>query len=211
MPGWTIVNAIPLPGVDVVADISDLRKWEDGVADVVYMSHVLEHLDYMDQLQPTLKEILRVIKPGGMLKCSVPDLAILCQMFVQLASQKDDTSLEGRHCSRLRCGDNTGSWTREDYRHNGMQDPVLPVIRMQVMRMIYGGQMDAFDFHKVGFDFCMLRGFLLAAGFSSVERVEQIDEVSTSVFAHFTGALRAEARGDGGRGVVHGLVAKKES
>ena len=37
--------------------------------------------------------------------------------------------------------------------------------------------MDPFDFHKVGFDFDMLRGFLLASGFSSVERVDQIDEV----------------------------------
>ena len=48
----------------------------------VYMSHTLEHIDYMDALQPTLQEIARVIRPGGVLKCSVPDLAILCQMFL---------------------------------------------------------------------------------------------------------------------------------
>jgi predicted SAM-dependent methyltransferase len=55
----------------------------------VYMSHTLEHIDYMDALQPTLQEIARVIRPGGMFKCSVPDLAILCQMFLNL--QGDDT------------------------------------------------------------------------------------------------------------------------
>jgi len=44
--------------------------------------------------------------------------------------------------------------------------------------MIFGGQMDAFDHHKVGFDWSILRGFLLAAGFSSVQRVDQIDKVS---------------------------------
>ncbi|MGB1595070.1 MAG: methyltransferase type 11, partial [Promethearchaeia archaeon] len=57
--GWTIVNALPLPGVDVVAEISNLRAWCDGSVDMVYMSHTLEHLDYMDLLQPTLQEVAR--------------------------------------------------------------------------------------------------------------------------------------------------------
>ena len=79
---------------------------------------------------------------------------------------------------RLRSGNRKG-W-REDWwyrEHADIQDPILPVAKMQVMRMIYGGQMDAFDHHRVGFDFSILRGFLLAAGFSSVQRVDQIDEV----------------------------------
>jgi len=40
----------------------------------------LEHIDYQDQLFPTLHEVARVIKPGGIFKCSVPDLVILCKV-----------------------------------------------------------------------------------------------------------------------------------
>jgi hypothetical protein len=50
------------------------------------------------------------------------------------------------------------------------------VTRITIMRMIYGGQMDAFDFHKAGFDFAVLEAYLLAAGFTSVQRVDKIDE-----------------------------------
>jgi predicted SAM-dependent methyltransferase len=151
------------------------------------MSHTLEHIDYMDALQPTLQEIARVIRPGGVLKCSVPDLASLCQMFLNL--QGDDTNAcasagedpndrkQFKQPFRLRCGNHTKQWLSTSYQHADIQDPILPVMRMQVMRMIFGGQMDPFDHHRVGFDFCILRGFLLAAGFSSVHRVDQIDEV----------------------------------
>jgi hypothetical protein len=33
--GWTIVNALPLPGVDVVCDAGDLRTWADGAVEEV--------------------------------------------------------------------------------------------------------------------------------------------------------------------------------
>ena len=141
----------------------------------VYMSHTLEHIDYMDALQPALREVARVIRSGGVFRCSVPDLAILCEMFLHL--QGDDDSSAGKQSWRLRCGHHTEEWSSSSFQHAGIQDPILPVMRMQVMRMIFGGQMDAFDHHRVGFDFCILRGFLLAAGFSSVQRVDQIDQV----------------------------------
>ena len=41
VPGWTIVNALPLPGVDEVADIGNLRRWADNTVDIVYMSHTV--------------------------------------------------------------------------------------------------------------------------------------------------------------------------
>jgi predicted SAM-dependent methyltransferase len=209
-PGWTIVNALPLPGVDVVSDAGDLRAWADGsveevglppqtrlvwscvraaptyirtqlararalslscspslsralalsraralslslslshththththVHTQVYMSHTLEHIDYMDALQPALREVARVIKPGGVFRCSVPDLAILCQMFVQL--QDDDESSAGAQSWRLRCGNHTQEWMSGAFQHPGIRDPVLPAMKMQVMRIGLGGQM----------------------------------------------------------------------
>ena len=44
--------------------------------------------------------------------------------------------------------------------------------RNLVMRMMFGGQVDEYDFHKTGFDFDMLQGALITAGFSNITRVE---------------------------------------
>jgi predicted SAM-dependent methyltransferase len=44
--------------------------------------------------------------------------------------------------------------------------------RFEVMRMMFGGQLDEFDFHRVGLTFEFLGSFLRQAGFSSVERVD---------------------------------------
>lgn len=43
--------------------------------------------------------------------------------------------------------------------------------RMHIMRMAFGGQVDADDFHHVGLSFEILSDFLRSAGFSRVERV----------------------------------------
>lgn len=53
-------------------------------------------------------------------------------------------------------------------------DPGLVIQeRMVVLRMIYGGQTDAHDFHKVGLNFELLRSLLESSGFKHVRRVEQ--------------------------------------
>jgi predicted SAM-dependent methyltransferase len=43
------------------------------------------------------------------------------------------------------------------------------------MRMIFGGQMDAHDLHKVGLTLEFLDSYLRHAGFVSVDRVETFD------------------------------------
>ncbi len=45
--------------------------------------------------------------------------------------------------------------------------------RWQVMRMIFGGHMDAHDYHLVGLNQEFLAGYLQAAGFARVERVSR--------------------------------------
>lgn len=42
--------------------------------------------------------------------------------------------------------------------------------RFEVMRLIFGGQMDAHDVHKAGLTFEFLSGYLRQAGFAEVER-----------------------------------------
>jgi len=79
--GWTVLNIQPGPVVDIVGTCTDLSMIASDSVDDVYASHVLEHLGYVTELPKALGEIFRVLKPGGRLMASVPDLEILCGLF----------------------------------------------------------------------------------------------------------------------------------
>ena len=46
--------------------------------------------------------------------------------------------------------------------------------RYLIMRMIFGGHMDAYDYHYVGFNAEFLGSFLLEAGYTNVRRVKDL-------------------------------------
>ncbi|MBK8285344.1 MAG: methyltransferase domain-containing protein [Ahniella sp.] len=80
--GWENFNAVPSAAVDHLGNGRDLGRFSDESFDLIYASHVLEHFDWRHELPPVLKEWRRVLKPGGELHVSVPDLAILCRLFL---------------------------------------------------------------------------------------------------------------------------------
>jgi predicted SAM-dependent methyltransferase len=83
--GWTILDALPGPVVDHVGTCQDLSFLADESCSEIYASHVLEHLGYDGELLKTLVGFHRVLKPGGRVRVSVPDLEILCRLFVNPA------------------------------------------------------------------------------------------------------------------------------
>lgn len=48
-------------------------------------------------------------------------------------------------------------------------------VQYQLMRILFGGQTDAWDYHKAGFTPELLAGFLGNAGFDEVQRVDRFD------------------------------------
>jgi predicted SAM-dependent methyltransferase len=80
--GWSILDPLPGPIVDYVGNCNDLSFLADESCSEVYASHVLEHLGYNGEIQKTLKGIHRVLKPGGLLRVSVPVLNTLCRLFL---------------------------------------------------------------------------------------------------------------------------------
>jgi predicted SAM-dependent methyltransferase len=134
--GWEVLDANPGPHVDHVCNAVDLSRFADATFSEIYASHVVEHLDYKDQLLATLQEWHRVLTPGGMLHVSVPDMDTLARLFLdrQLLSMDE---------------------------------------RFLVMRMIFGGHVDQYDYHVVGLNEEFLLRFLHAAGFSQAVRVPE--------------------------------------
>jgi predicted SAM-dependent methyltransferase len=133
--GWEILNTNPGPNVDHVCNANKLSQFSDGMFSEIYASHIVEHLDYKDELFSTLKEWLRVMEPGGKIYISVPDLDILAGLLLQ----KDKLTLDDRFF---------------------------------VMRMIFGGHGDEWDYHVVGLNEDFLRKFLDGAGFINITKVD---------------------------------------
>lgn len=90
--GWEILNANPAPYVDHVCNANDLSQFDNDTFEQIYASHVVEHLDYRDELVRTLAEWNRVLVPGGTLLLSVPDLDTLASLLLQ----KDRLSVDER-------------------------------------------------------------------------------------------------------------------
>ena len=81
-PGWKILNILPGPHVDYVGSCTDLSQFADNSVEEVYASHVMEHLGFRNELPAALREIRRVLRPGGVFRVSVPDMERLCTLFV---------------------------------------------------------------------------------------------------------------------------------
>ncbi len=82
-PEFINLDARPMPHVHIVSrNIINLRSIPDASLDMVYMSHVLEHVPRGQVLQ-SLKEMWRVLKPGGLLRISVPDFDHIIRIYEQ--------------------------------------------------------------------------------------------------------------------------------
>ena len=84
-----------------------------------------------------MKGIHRILKVGGKFYVSVPDLEVLCRIFI---------------------------------------DKNAPIkVKFHVMRMIFGGQIDKFDYHYFGWNFDFMSAYLEEAGFKKAEKVKTFD------------------------------------
>ena len=80
LPDFFNIDIQDFSGIDEVALVFPL-KFKTNSFDVVYASHLLEHLKG-DKLE-ILKEWTRVLKPGGILRLSVPDFEKIIKIYLQ--------------------------------------------------------------------------------------------------------------------------------
>lgn len=128
-PDWKILDIEARSEVDFIGNASCLQQFEDNSVESIYASHVLEHFYYglNSELSTTLAEWHRVLQPRGKLFISVPNLQVLCWLY--------------------------------------LHPNLAPLERHHIMRIMFGGQTNQYDVHKVGFDFDTIAMYLEEAGF----------------------------------------------
>jgi predicted SAM-dependent methyltransferase len=77
---FTNVDAIPFPHVHLVTQSPLLRGFRRNSIDSLYGCHVFEHFAYAEQGK-ILGRWIAILKPGGLLRLSVPDFDKLCDRF----------------------------------------------------------------------------------------------------------------------------------
>jgi SAM-dependent methyltransferase len=134
------------PGVapDIVASLTDMGMVDDGSVDAVWSAHNLEHL-WSHEVPVALAEFARVLRPGGFLLVTMPDL----QQVAALVA-------EGR---------------LEDPAYMSMLGPIAPLDMIYGFRPSLA-QGNAFMGHRTGFVAGTLHAHLSTAGFVDV-RVER--------------------------------------
>ena len=167
---WNLRRGIPFP---------------DASVDVVYHSHVLEHLDREDA-PGFLRECRRVLKPGGFLRVVVPDLEQLARRYVEVARRLPDGATPDEHAAAV----------DELFDQMVTLVPRLRAQRPPAVRLLetvfVGNTRRSGEMHRWMYDRHSLGRLLADAGFVGMETLDE----STSRIEGWTG-FRLDTEPDG--------------
>ena len=79
---WTNVDVVASGAGVIRHDLLTRLPVENDSFEVVYHSHVLEHLP-KDRARPFIRECYRVLKPGGILRVAIPDLEQIAMNYLK--------------------------------------------------------------------------------------------------------------------------------
>jgi predicted SAM-dependent methyltransferase len=85
LPGWVNIDGWNFPGIDFVTDLRRPLPFADAACQLIFTEHVFEYIEIEFRLS-VLRELRRVLKPGGTLRIVVPD----CAQFAKAYLARDD-------------------------------------------------------------------------------------------------------------------------
>jgi predicted SAM-dependent methyltransferase len=91
VPGAIALDRRPLPTTRIVADVRWL-PFADASIDELISRHVIEHL-LLEDARAALREWRRVLKIGGVLTLSCPDMLAMCRSYIRFHEQAEWPSL----------------------------------------------------------------------------------------------------------------------
>jgi len=183
LPGWINIDVHPAP---LAMNVLRGLPFADSSADLVFVSHLLEHLYFPRDVQPFLAELRRVLAPGGVVRIVVPDIGKCIEAYV--------------HNDREFFASRRESWPWW---------PSNPTRLEDFLAYAGAGPEPAFLFesHKYGYDFETLQRVLNEAGFASVVesdymasqhaalRVDEVSAVAKAMYGQRHYSLFVEASG----------------
>lgn len=154
-----------LPDNVLVHDLANGIPFESGSVDAVYHSHTLEHLD-RNVADDLLKEVRRVLKPGGIHRIVVPDLELLGRNYVaHLDACEVDPQQEKAH------DDYVFAMLEQSVRREAHGTSLQSPLRRRVENWLLGDARRRGQTHQWMYDRVNLRVLLLAAGYSEVHQM----------------------------------------
>jgi SAM-dependent methyltransferase len=105
-PGWINSDIKEGPGIDISCDIREGLPLEAASVDYIASIHALPELHFMD-LVGALRELRRVLKPGGVLRLGLPDLDKGIQAYIAndrdyfLIPDEDASTIGGKFVTQM--------------------------------------------------------------------------------------------------------------
>jgi predicted SAM-dependent methyltransferase len=78
--GW--VNVDLHKQADLALDLRKPLPFASGSCSIVYSEHFLEHLDYPEPVTSFVRELHRVLTPGGLVSLAVPDIELVLRSYL---------------------------------------------------------------------------------------------------------------------------------
>lgn len=138
--GWVNIDMFNMPNISFTYDCRKKLPFLDNTVKRIRCEHMLEHLDRKEEAPAFLKECLRCLMPGGIIRIIVPDVKIFIDAYHE---------------------NTTDSWARLKNAFSNFNDDWLP---MDVLNHIFRQDGE----HKYGYDFETLKASLTKAGFTNV-------------------------------------------
>ncbi|HTR00629.1 MAG TPA: methyltransferase domain-containing protein [Candidatus Acidoferrum sp.] len=194
-PFWTNVDtpsdwysAERRHNIDIKWDMSSLSPLgvDDGVAEIVYCSHVIEHL-LNEHVRHFFGEAYRILKPGGTIRITCPDLLLVYEGYRRrnrflLPREEETFSLQDRFMNffatqltdimRLNNPHGASATKLADAEvdrlfatlpFDAACDHITALCNFDLQHKVPGAHINWWHFDKIG-------GFLRAAGFRTVRR-----------------------------------------
>jgi predicted SAM-dependent methyltransferase len=80
--GWINIDLHPVTKKDLLHNLANGIPFPDNSVDFIYHEHFIEHLSYKDGFA-FMNEAFRVLKPGGVMRISCPDLDFLVETYIK--------------------------------------------------------------------------------------------------------------------------------
>lgn len=151
----------------VVHDLREGIPFEDESVDAVYHSHLLEHLD-RDDVDEFMREVKRVLVPGGVHRISCPDFEKLCRDYLD-------------HVDRCRNNDGDDVAEHDEYIADIIEQSVRkeahgtsgkPTVQRFIENIVLGDARARGETHQWMYDEFNLRNIVKKAGYSEFKVCE---------------------------------------